>query len=51
MKCLGILSSVALAAAVQAAGLQSGRSFVLLNEHEQMHEQTDLEVVTWLVIQ
>jgi hypothetical protein len=34
-----------------AAGLQSGRSFVLPNAQEQVHDKTDLELVTWLVIQ
>lgn len=33
-----------------AAGLQSGRDFVLPNAQEQVHEKTDLELVTWLVI-
>ncbi len=33
-----------------AAGLQTGRSFVLPNEQEQVNEKTDLELVTWLVI-
>ena len=33
-----------------AAGLQSGRGFVLPNAQEQVHEKTDLELVTWLVI-
>jgi superfamily II DNA or RNA helicase len=33
-----------------ASGLQSGRGFVLPNAHEQVHENTDLELVTWLVI-
>ncbi len=33
-----------------ASGLQSGRGFVLPNVHEQVHEKTDLELVTWLVI-
>ncbi len=33
-----------------ASGLQSGRGFVLPNAQEQVHEQTDLELVTWLVI-
>jgi hypothetical protein len=33
-----------------AAGLQSGRSFVLPDEKEQVHEKTDLELITWLVI-
>lgn len=32
------------------SGLQSGRSFVLPNAQEQVHEKTDLELVTWLVI-
>lgn len=33
-----------------AAGLQSGRDFVLPDAQEQVHENTDLELVTWLVI-
>ena len=33
-----------------ASGLQSGRSFVLPNAQEQVHDKTDLELVTWLVI-
>ena len=33
-----------------AAGLQSGRSFVLPNAQEQVHDKADLELVTWLVI-
>ena len=33
-----------------ASGLQSGRGFVLPDAHEQVHEKTDLELVTWLVI-
>jgi hypothetical protein len=33
-----------------ASGLLSGRGFVLPNAHEQVHEKTDLELVTWLVI-
>lgn len=33
-----------------ASGLQSGRSFVLPNEQEQVHDKTDLDLVTWLVI-
>jgi SNF2 family DNA or RNA helicase len=33
-----------------AAGLQSGRNFVLPTELEQIHESADLELVTWLVI-
>lgn len=33
-----------------ASGLQSGRGFVLPNAQEQVHEKTDLELVTWLVI-
>jgi superfamily II DNA or RNA helicase len=33
-----------------ASGLQSGRGFVLPNQQDQVHEQTDLELVTWLVI-
>ncbi len=33
-----------------ASGLQSDRSFVLPDAKEQIHEDTDLELVTWLVI-
>ena len=33
-----------------ASGLQSGRDFVLPDAKEQVHEKTDLELVTWLVI-
>ena len=33
-----------------ASGLQSGRSFVLPNAQEQVHDKTDLELVTWIVI-
>jgi hypothetical protein len=33
-----------------ASGLQSGRGFVLPNAQEQVHDTTDLELVTWLVI-
>lgn len=33
-----------------AASLQSARGFVLPNALEQIHEKTDLELVTWLVI-
>lgn len=33
-----------------ATGLQSGRSFVLPNQQDQVNDQTDLELVTWLVI-
>ena len=33
-----------------AAGLFSGRGFILPNQQEQVHEKTDLELVTWLVI-
>jgi len=33
-----------------ASGLQSGCGFVLPSTHEQVHEKTDLELVTWLVI-
>lgn len=33
-----------------AAGLQSGRDFILPNTQEQVHEKTDLELITWLVI-
>ena len=33
-----------------ASGLTSSRSFILPDEREQVHEKTDLELVTWLVI-
>lgn len=33
-----------------ARGLQTGRGFVIPNDEEQVHEETDLELVTWLVI-
>ncbi len=33
-----------------SSGLQSGRGFVLPDAKEQVHEKTDLELVTWLVI-
>ncbi len=33
-----------------ASGLQSGRGFVLPDAKDQVHEKTDLELVTWLVI-
>jgi SNF2 family DNA or RNA helicase len=33
-----------------AAGLQLGRDFSLPNEDEQVREETDLDLVTWLVI-
>ncbi len=33
-----------------AAGLQSDRDFVIPNQHEQAHETTDFELITWLVI-
>jgi hypothetical protein len=32
------------------SGLISSRDFILPNAHEQVHEKTDLELVTWLVI-
>lgn len=34
-----------------ATGMQTGRGFIIPNEHEQVHEKTDLELVTWLIIQ
>jgi hypothetical protein len=34
-----------------ASGLQAGRGFVLPDHQDQVHEQTDLELVTWLVIE
>lgn len=33
-----------------ASGLQSGRGFVLPNAQQQVHDKTELELVTWLVI-
>ena len=33
-----------------AAGLQSGRSFIIPDKREQATETTDFELVTWLVI-
>ena len=33
-----------------ASGLQSGRGFVLPDEQDQVREDTDLELVTWIVI-
>jgi ERCC4-related helicase len=33
-----------------AAGLQSGRDFVIPNQNEQARETTDFELITWLVI-
>lgn len=33
-----------------ASGLQAGRGFVLPNAQDQIHEKTDLELITWLVI-
>ena len=33
-----------------ASGLQNSRTFVLPKEQEQVHDTTDLELVTWLVI-
>jgi len=33
-----------------AAGLQSGRDFVIPDQHEQARETTDFELITWLVI-
>jgi SNF2 family DNA or RNA helicase len=33
-----------------AAGLQSGRDFVIPNQNEQARETTDFELMTWLVI-
>jgi SNF2 family DNA or RNA helicase len=33
-----------------AAGLQSGRDFVIPNQQEQAREATDFELITWLVI-
>ncbi len=33
-----------------ASGLQSGRDFILPNQEEQIHENDDFDLVTWLVI-
>ena len=33
-----------------AAGLQSGRDFIIPNQNEQASETTDFELITWLVI-
>ncbi|MCI0539935.1 MAG: hypothetical protein L0Z50_32420 [Verrucomicrobiales bacterium] len=33
-----------------AAGLQSGRDFVIPNQNEQARKTTDFELITWLVI-
>jgi SNF2 family DNA or RNA helicase len=33
-----------------ASGLQSGRSFVLPDEKEQVNENSDLDLITWLVV-
>ena len=33
-----------------AAGLQSGRDFVIPNQHDQARETTDFDLITWLVI-
>jgi len=33
-----------------AAGLQSGRDFVIPNQSEQARETTDFELITWLVV-
>ena len=45
------MDSVAVTFRKRAASvLQSGRAFVLPDAKEQVHEQTDLELVTWLVI-
>ena len=33
-----------------AAGLQSGRDFVIPNQQDQANDPTDFELVTWLVI-
>ncbi|SRR6266567_2439691 len=33
-----------------AAGLQSGRDFIIPNEQDQARETTDFELITWLVI-
>jgi SNF2 family DNA or RNA helicase len=33
-----------------AAGLQSGRDFIIPNQSEQVRETTDFELITWLVI-
>ena len=33
-----------------ASGLQSGRGFIMPDAKQQVHEKTDLELITWLVI-
>lgn len=33
-----------------ATGLQTGRGFIIPNEHEQVNEKTDLDLISWLVI-
>ncbi|MEI7732863.1 MAG: hypothetical protein WCO56_25045, partial [Verrucomicrobiota bacterium] len=33
-----------------AAGLQSGRDFVIPNQQDQAKESTDFDLITWLVI-
>jgi hypothetical protein len=33
-----------------AAGLQSGREFVIPNRSEQANDSSDFELITWLVI-
>jgi hypothetical protein len=33
-----------------AAGLQSGRDFIIPNQAEQAREASDFELITWLVI-
>lgn len=33
-----------------ASGLQSGRSFVLPDEQDQVNEKSDLDLITWLVV-
>ena len=33
-----------------AAGLQSGRDFVIPNQQDQAKDTTDFDLVTWLVI-
>ena len=44
------VDSVAATFRKRVASVQSGRGFVLPNAQEQVHDTTDLELVTWLVI-
>jgi hypothetical protein len=33
-----------------AAGLQTGRGFILPDEQDQVNEKSDLELITWVVV-